>query len=360
MHFFIRTFNVLISLMITGLLAFSTLQLRAADWFAVADLRGTWQFTVGDDPKWADPNISTSDWDLLPVPGRWESRYPGYNGYAWYRRTFNLNMIPQKATVTLFLGYIDDADEVFINGQKVGQSGGFFPNYHTAFDTERQYKVPVSLLKRTGNVIAVRVYDEYKDGGIVRAGKNFGLYYDREMDLLSIDLSGPWKFSTTPFENVHSFNFHDNSWEELLVPMPWETQGYPGHDGIAFYRKRFLVPDNLLGKQLYLVLGKIDDFDKVYLNGRLIGQTEKLDQYSWFRRDQAYNLMRIYKIPAGLLRNKNVVSVEVNDLHGIGGIYEGPVGIATYDAALKIGQKHRERNFGDWDFSIWNLIDLFN
>lgn len=358
MRFFIITIRVLI-VMISGLLSFGFSQLKAADWFSVADLRGSWAFTVGDDPGWADPNVETTDWDWLKVPGRWENNYPDYNGYAWYRRTFNLNMVPQRANVVLFLGYIDDVDEVFINGKKVGQSGSFFPEFVTAFNVERRYVVPLSLLKKTGNVIAVRVYDEYRDGGIVRAG-NFGLYYDRELDLLSIDLSGTWKFSTKRFGNMHALNLPDDSWKEIFVPMNWENQGYSDYNGIAFYRKRFLLPASLRGKELYLVLGKIDDFDKVYLNGELIGRVEELDQYSRFRRDRAYSLMRIYKIPAGLLRSKNLVSVEVNDTYGMGGIYEGPVGIVTRDAALKIGGKHRESNFSDRSFSIWDLIDLFD
>lgn len=359
MRFFIITVRVLI-VMMSGLLAFGCPQLKAADWFSVADLRGSWAFTVGDDPKWADPNASTADWDWLSVPGRWESKYPDYNGYAWYRRTFNVDAIPhQKTDIVLFLGYIDDADEVFINGQKVGQSGGFFPEFKTAFEQERRYVVPVSVLKKTGNVIAVRVYDDYKDGGIVRAG-NFGLYYDREQDLLSIDLSGKWKFSTERVGNMHSVNLWDDSWKEIFVPMNWEDQGYPDYDGIAYYRKRFVVPAALQGKELYLVLGKIDDFDKVYLNGELIARVEELEQYSRFRRDRAYSLLRIYKIPDGVLRNKNLISIEVNDTYGMGGIYEGPVGLVTGEAALKIGNKHKENNFGDWNFSIWDLIDLFD
>lgn len=358
MRFFIITVRVLI-VMMSGLLAFGFQKLKAADWFSVADLRGSWAFTVGDDPRWADPDVSTADWDWLTVPGRWENKYPDYNGYAWYRRTFNLSAIPQQANLVLFLGYIDDVDEVFINGRKVGQSGSFFPEFRTAFDKERRYAVPVSALRKTGNVIAVRVYDDYKEGGIVSAG-NFGLYYDRELDLLSIDLSGRWKFSTKRVGNMHAPDLEDDSWKEIFVPMNWEDQGYPDYDGIAYYRKRFIAPASLQGKELYLVLGKIDDFDRVYLNGELIGRVEELEQYSRFRRDRAYRLLRIYRIPHGVLRNKNLLSVEVDDMYGAGGIYEGPVGVVTKEAALTIGSKHRETSFSDWNFSIWDLIDLFD
>ncbi len=345
--------------MMTGLLAFGFPKLEAADWFAIADLRGTWSFTVGDDPRWADPGIQTSDWDWLEVPGRWESRYPGYNGYAWYRRTFDLRLIPEKADVILFLGYIDDVDEVFINGHRIGQTGKFSPGLQTAYNVERRYRVPVSVLKSAGNVIAVRVYDSAVDGGIVRA-ENFGLYYDREQDWLAVNLSGTWKFSIENDGNMHDVNLRDDDWKEIFVPLAWENQGYPGYDGVAYYRKRFNLPQSLKGQELYLVLGKIDDFDKVYFNGTMIGRVEELDQYSRFRRDQSYSLTRIYKLPPGLLRSKNLVSVEVLDHWGAGGIYEGPVGIMTRDAALKMRDKHRKSGFNDWKFSIWELLHLFD
>lgn len=357
MRFFIITVHVLI-VMMPGLLSFS--QLKAADWFSVADLRGYWSFTVGDDPVWANPGTETTDWDRLMVPGRWEGSYPGYNGYAWYRRTFNLRLIPEKTSIVLFLGYVDDVDEVFINGHRIGQTGRFFPVYESAYDVERRYVVPVSILKKTGNVIAVRVFDEAMDGGMVRAG-NFGLYYDQEQELLSLDLSGPWKFSRENDGNMHAMNLNDDSWEELFVPMTWESQGYPDYNGVAFYRKRFVLPVSLQKQELYLVLGKIDDFDRVYLNGTLIGRVEDLEQYSRFRRDRAYSLMRVYKIPAGLLRAKNLVSVEVTDNYGVGGIYEGPVGIMTREAALKISDKHGEGSTGNGNFSIWEqLLHLFD
>ncbi|MEL7587998.1 MAG: glycoside hydrolase [Prolixibacteraceae bacterium] len=356
MHFSFITVRFLF-VMMPVVLSFG--QLKAADWLSVADLRGSWAFTVGDDPAWADPKLETTGWDWVTVPGRWESNYPDYNGYAWYKKKFNLRVLPEKANIVLFLGYIDDVDEVFINGQRVGQTGKFFPYFETAHTVERRYVVPASLLKRTGNVIAVRVFDAAMDGGIVRAG-NFGLFYDQEQNMLSVDLSGAWKFSTDNFGDMHSPGLNDASWKELFVPMTWENQGYADYDGVAWYRKRFIMPESLKGKELYLVMGKIDDLDQVYLNGTLIGRTEDMPQYSRFRRDMAFSLMRIYKIPVNLLRSKNLLSVEVTDHHGLGGIYEGPVGIVTRDAALKISDKHRAGSVGDWNFSFWDLLDLFD
>jgi sialate O-acetylesterase len=89
------------------------------------------------------------------------------------------------------------------------------------------------------------------------------------------------------------------------------------------------VPAHVLKQEedLVLILGKIDDFDRTYLNGKLIGQTN--DNRS-FGRSQSFNEQRAYTIPSGLLKaGANVVEVFVQDIGNIGGIYEGPVGIAT-------------------------------
>ncbi|MGE4585961.1 MAG: glycoside hydrolase [Mangrovibacterium sp.] len=346
--------------MLSGLLTFNTTVLKAADWRVLADLRGAWSFTVGDDPAWSDPETVTADWDRMNVPGRWENHYPGYNGYAWYRRSFSLRTLPDLPAVTLFLGFIDDVDEVFVNGRKIGQTGTFFPAYKTAYNVERCYRVPVSLLKKSGNVIAVRVYDQAMEGGIVSAG-NFGFYMDADQLLLALDLSGNWKFSTEDFGNMHSPNCNDTYWNELIVPGIWENQGFPGYDGKAFYRRRFSLPAFLARQELYLVLGRIDDYDRVYLNGMLIGRVEELDQYSRFSRGEAYRLFRIYLIPADVLRSKNLVSLEITDTGGEGGIYEGPVGLAGREVAERLSAKYANGSIGTRNFSFWEeLLKLFN
>ena len=357
--FFMTTVKVLIVIM-PCLLFLRSPELEAADWHLIVDMKGQWQFTVGDDPAWADPKTDTGDWDHLNVPGNWENQsYQGYNGYAWYRLTFAVRTMPASDYVTLFLGRIDDVDEVYINGRKIGQTGDFFPHYQSAFDTERRYRVPVSLLMKTGNVIAVRVYDEAGEGGMVRGGR-FGLYDDRELALLSINLSGMWKFSTYDEGDMNSPALDDSSWKEIYVPATWESQGYKYYNGVAYYRKYFTAPASLQGQVLYLVLGKIDDFDKVFLNGKMIGRVEEMKQYSRFRRGDAYRIFRIYRLPERLIRSENLISVEVNDTHGQGGIYEGPVGVVTYEAARRLADRHREGRNDSWNFSFWDLIHLFD
>jgi len=194
--------------------------LKATEWSCVVNLSGSWNFSIGDDPAWANPKTDVSEWDKIYVPGEWEENYEGYNGYAWYRKNFDMHSYPEKGTLSLLLGRIDDVDEVFINGVKVGQTGSFFPDYHTAYNVDRKYYLPDGLLKPTGNVIAVRVYDEGQAGGIV-SGDDIGIFYDNDNSLLSLDLSGEWKSSIYREPDINEASFDDKKWDSLKVPSSW-------------------------------------------------------------------------------------------------------------------------------------------
>src|SRR5690349_1325483 len=55
------------------------------------DLAGPgWRFTKGDDATYADPAFDDAGWAAWSVPDNWgaDPDLSGYDGYAWYRRTF--------------------------------------------------------------------------------------------------------------------------------------------------------------------------------------------------------------------------------------------------------------------------------
>ena len=76
-----------------------------------------------------------SDWARLRVPGFWEKEYGGtlqaYDGYAWYRCFVKVPGEWKGTPLSLELGLIDDCDETFFNGVRVGAMGSLKP-YRTA------------------------------------------------------------------------------------------------------------------------------------------------------------------------------------------------------------------------------------
>jgi sialate O-acetylesterase len=80
------------------------------------------------------------------------------------------------------------------------------------------------------------------------------------------------------------------------------------------------------------MLGKIDDVDQTYINGVLVASTGTFpkNRDNWGGYGQEYNAQRGYYIPAGLLKKgTNVIAVRVLDTGGVGGIYEGPLGLLS-------------------------------
>jgi len=59
-----------------------------------------------------------------------------------------------------------DVDETFLNGERIGGMGSFPPEYRTAWDKARRYRIPASLVRGDGSdVLAVRVFDGGGNGG---------------------------------------------------------------------------------------------------------------------------------------------------------------------------------------------------
>ncbi|NWF88068.1 MAG: hypothetical protein HXY50_01255 [Ignavibacteriaceae bacterium] len=145
------------------LLFFFFSQILLAQTFVLPD---NWLFKTGDDISYKDENIDESNWVRIRVPGNWEDQgFPNYDGYAWYRLHFEVDEDLGDQQLYLFLGKIDDLDETYLNGIKVGSSGTFPPNPVTAWNEQRAYKIPAGLLKKD-NVIAIRAYDIFSPGGI--------------------------------------------------------------------------------------------------------------------------------------------------------------------------------------------------
>jgi len=298
------------------------------------NLSGKWEFKIGDDMQWGKINFDDNNWDSISVPASWENQgFHGYDGFAWYRKSFKLSADLISKDVYLILGYVDDVDQTFINGHLVGVSGGFPPNYRTAYNAFRKYFIPKEYLNSDGeNIIAVRVFDDKLDGGIVSG--EIGLYYAKEGFEPDINLSGVWNFKIGDDSLWSNKEFADTNWAKLMVPAHWEIQGFENVDGFAWYRKTFFVPSNFKGDNFILLLGKIDDMDQTFVNGTLVGSTG-IWNFSTspanYDQNNEYQTKRIYSVPNKLLKygKLNTIAVRVYDGFRDGGIYEAPIGLIT-------------------------------
>ena len=120
--------------------------------------------TGGSNPSPATPTDAQPDhddrrWRTLQQPGIWEGQgLPGVDGAVWLRQHVELTEAQASGPATLHLGMVDDCDETWLNGQRVGGLCGW--------DTPRHWPVPAGLLKPGRNVVAVRVTDTGGGGGL--------------------------------------------------------------------------------------------------------------------------------------------------------------------------------------------------
>ena len=127
----------------------------------------------------------------------------------------------------------------------------------------------------------------------------------------------------------------ESDWVEIKAPMLWEESGFRGLDGVAWYRKAFVLSKQEANRDLVLGLAKIDDNDVTWVNGVKVGETN------------AYDRVRRYEVQAEHLQpGKNVIAIRVEDTGGGGGIYSGP-------SLLFIETEGVQRSLvGDWKFKV--------
>lgn len=291
-------------------------------------LEGNWKFCIGDNAEWANPNFDDNEWETIKVPSAWEDQgFYGYDGYAWYRTSFNYSKDFKNKELYLHLGYIDDVDQVYINGHVIGSSGSFPPQFSIALEAKRKYLIPEEYLNTSGkNIISVRVYNHQMAGGILSG--EIGIASAVKPDY---SLSGEWLFRTGDNKSWKESEYKDKQWKKIPVPSNWESQGYKDHNGFAWYRKHFLLPADFPTQKVTLVIGNIFNCEEVYLNGTLIGSTGKMpgSKNKEAETDETKKKCRTYTIPENLLHTnkQNLISIRVFNVEHRGGIVEGPVGL---------------------------------
>jgi sialate O-acetylesterase len=327
----------------------------AQEWRRAVSLRGEWKFEIGDDPAYSARDYDDSRWEKIHVPGAWENQgFPGYDGYAWYRKSFQTPAQAQEYLLYVHFGSIDDVDEAYINGKLIGYQGWFPPRYETAYNFSRNYLIPKEFLDPSGkNVIAVRVYDDELAGGIMEG--DIGIFYSPDQLQLSLRLDGFWKLQIGDDDNYALPDWDDSGWQQVAVPSYWDSYGHKNYDGIGWYRKSFRLPRELANEKLILILGKIDDVDEVYLNGKLLGKTGRWPDRPNYRGfyDDYYQQNRAYFIPTErlLTDQENAVAVRVFDAMLHGGIWDGPVGLATRQQYRR--WQTRQSSIKDFFFEIF-------
>ena len=147
-------------------------------------------------------------------------------------------------------------------------------------------------------------------------------------------LTSGWKFHTGDDLEWKSPSYDDGDWENVLPFGYWDYLHDHDHDGYAWYRIRFYLPSGMKKglsgmDSLYVYLGRIDDNDETYLNGRVIGQNTRnvtpATAGEFANIQFMYDQYRTYSLPVSSDIIKwdtiNTLAVRVYDIWLTGGLY---------------------------------------
>ncbi|MCU4751300.1 beta galactosidase jelly roll domain-containing protein [Halobacteria archaeon AArc-curdl1] len=99
-------------------------------------LNGSWEFLTdpersGRSRGWDEPDaVWPARAHTVTVPRVWQEddAYRSYTGTAWYRRSFDLENVPEETHAFLRFDAVDYETTVWLNGERVGENrGGYLP-----------------------------------------------------------------------------------------------------------------------------------------------------------------------------------------------------------------------------------------
>ena len=148
-----------------------------------AQLEKTDKGMQGTTAVWAMPDLKDESWKTMELPAFWENKgLTDFDGIVWFRKTVTLpdNFDGKEAILSFFA---DDDDKVWINGIYVGATNGYNVN--------RNYKIPVNVLKKGKNTVVIRVYDGAGGGGIYGTPDELTIKSGNQLQTLA----GSWKYN---------------------------------------------------------------------------------------------------------------------------------------------------------------------
>ncbi len=147
-------------------------------------------------------------------------------------------------------------------------------------------------------------------------------------------------------------NFDDSHWGTQFLGKSWQIL-----DVYAWYRIKIVIPESLKKAAtkrngLLLNLGKIDDVDQTFFNGKLVGETGTFPPNVVTKWQEN----RSYTIPLDVVKwgKENVISVRMYSNIGGAGMYEGPYNlspiqwsnfISVENSFVETGNKGFQRKF---------------
>lgn len=190
-------------------------------------IRGKQIVSADEIATWKSPAYNDLNWHTMQVPGLWEQQEIGnFDGVVWLRKIITITSQDAGKPAILELAMIDDNDETYFNGQKIGETKGY--------NIARKYVLPAGVLKEGKNSIAVRIDDTGGGGGIYGDVQNVKITIGEKVQ----PLSGAWLFNIEAISSS-AVNIEPNAYPNLLYNsmintlIPYAIKGVIWYQGEA-------------------------------------------------------------------------------------------------------------------------------
>ncbi len=121
---------------------------------------------------------------------------------------------------------------------------------------------------------------------------------------------GAWRFRFGDEAGWKERHFDDSGWQQVRPPETWRGYGAAGDENrTGWYRRRFTIPATAAGKDVLIGLGRIQDFDDTYVDGKRVNQELSFEDVYW---SNVRVKDRVYLLRQGLGKpGEHVVAVRV-------------------------------------------------
>ncbi len=88
------------------------------------------------------------------------------------------------------------------------------------------------------------------------------------------DLNGIWSYFPDSDGRSNPDTLPDAGWDAMEIPNNWQLAGLDNYNGVVWFRRKFELPQDWQGRELWLTFLAVDYFADVWLNGQYVGHHE--------------------------------------------------------------------------------------
>jgi sialate O-acetylesterase len=176
--------------------------------------------------KWFETNYQPKGWKNYFIPGFWEDQgLSNLNGVVWFRKEIELTAEQANLPAKIFMGRIVDADEMYVNGTRIGNITYQYP--------PRRYEVKPGILHPGKNILVIRVSNQAGKGGFVPDKR-----YELQLGNESLTLMGSWQYKVgavwNPNPEVSTAQMYSPTalYNGMIAPLiPYSLRGILWYQG---------------------------------------------------------------------------------------------------------------------------------